>query len=320
MIFLNRKSTPEAIVRIYESEFNEISNFIHKHVNLETGGDLFGTFTHGSMPTVWFVTGPGPNAYEKSAEFSQDTKFTTNWQKVLMDNFGLQYIGTWHSHHRLGLNKPSNGDVRAVQSYARRHHRIHTLEIIVTIEKNEIMLRPYYYFDALIGEYTLANFKMLKGESPIRSKIESLNNHLKRDRLIEVEQVYKRTFNNNNINYYDGFEIENPKLPVAVLEEINGLDIHGVSIEPKGDDNYLLIIPLEEESQLALAIEVKKIIKILQVNIINSKRGKNINITTILQKNKIISLKFQKQNLQLKTIYDYVINIIKLGDDNGSLE
>ena len=35
---------------------------------------------------------------------------------LLFQGAGLQHIGEWHSHHRLGLAEPSHGDLRTVWS------------------------------------------------------------------------------------------------------------------------------------------------------------------------------------------------------------
>src|SRR5262249_46028940 len=44
----------------YEGELDQIAGWASASPDLETGGDLFGFWTHGGAPTVEFVLGPGP--------------------------------------------------------------------------------------------------------------------------------------------------------------------------------------------------------------------------------------------------------------------
>ena len=301
----SNRFTAEAIVHIYESELHIITDYVQQQPNLETGGDLFGTFTHGDMPAVWYVTGPGRDAHGQSAEFRQDTNSTTQWQRFLMENFGLQYIGTWHSHHNLGLNKPSIGDIRAVQSYARRHERSRSLEIIVNFELGKIVHRPYYYVNAPSGEYVLANFRMLRGECPIRPKVEALEpayNFGKRGSKEYTQsnmQGETRTLENNT-----GLK-ENLNLPSSILDELKNLDVEGVSIEAKTESIYLIVVPLSFNHRIAIAIDVRKKVSILQANYINPKKNTNEDITDLLQKNNIISRKHQRQKKLIRSIYEF---------------
>ena len=137
-----------AQVYIYESERKAIIAATREFPDDETGGDLFGTFTHGGMPVIWLASGPGPKVRRNRVHFEQDSDFTTHWERRLKQEFGLQYIGSWHSHHRLGLREPSSGDREAARSYARNHNRQRTLEIIVTYEGNQTHLWPYFYSNA----------------------------------------------------------------------------------------------------------------------------------------------------------------------------
>ncbi len=78
------------------------------------------------MPVIWLTSGPGPKAKHLSTHFEQESAFTSDWQRRLMGHFGIQYIGSWHSHHTLSLNHPSSGDVKAAMAYAVRHGRQRT--------------------------------------------------------------------------------------------------------------------------------------------------------------------------------------------------
>lgn len=168
-------SGEQAQIYIYESEYWAIVAATSQFLNIETGGDLYGAFTHGGMPVVWLASGPGPGVRRSNTHFAQDTTFTTEWQKRLKNEFGIQYIGSWHSHHQLRLRTPSEGDVEAAQSYARNHGRNRTIEIIVTYEdNNEIVLWPYFYpraQNARTERWVASQFVYLSGESPLRPRL-----------------------------------------------------------------------------------------------------------------------------------------------------
>jgi len=163
-------------VYIYQSEYDVIVAEAQKYPSTETGGTLFGTWTHGGMFVVWLASGPGKNARGNYGEFAQDTSFMNYWQQELMERFALQHIGGWHSHHIMGIDRPSGGDTGVIQNYARNHHRDSALEIIVThktYDRKTYQTTPiaYFYYDAQKGLYTEAGFMILKGESPLRSHV-----------------------------------------------------------------------------------------------------------------------------------------------------
>lgn len=86
----------------------------------ETGGDLFGFWTHRGNPMLLVSVGPGPAAEQKTGFFRQDAGFLQRCGRDLVDRHGLQHLGQWHSHHRIAGLTPSTHDdrtmVRAVES------------------------------------------------------------------------------------------------------------------------------------------------------------------------------------------------------------
>lgn len=168
------RSTTNARVYIYASEYKMIYAAAREFINDETGGDLYGTFTHGDMPIIWLASGPGPRVKRNRVHFEQDTSFTTTWQRQLMQAFGVQYIGSWHSHHSLSLREPSGGDREAARTYALNHNRRRTLEIIVTHERNnDTTLWFYYYPDAARESWQRAEQVLLPGVSPLRLQLDA---------------------------------------------------------------------------------------------------------------------------------------------------
>ena len=99
---------------VYQSELDRIAAWAALSPRIETGGDLFGYRTRSGIPVVTVALGPGPKARHEVASFFQDTNFLKRIGTVLNQSHGLQYIGEWHSHHKMGLAHPSGGDCDTV--------------------------------------------------------------------------------------------------------------------------------------------------------------------------------------------------------------
>ena len=121
-------------IMIWESELWMMANVSEKAGCIESGGDLFGFLSHAGRPIIAIATPPGPNAIFESAHFRQDIesmKKTANW---LFNYFGMVYIGTFHSHHLLGINVPSPGDIRSNNIIAQKNGYEKTCQLILTFE------------------------------------------------------------------------------------------------------------------------------------------------------------------------------------------
>lgn len=104
---------------IYPSELEHMSACMARYPRLETGGDLFGLWTHEGAPVVMLATGPGPRARRSSTSFWQDPEFLETEHARLWQRHGLVNLGEWHSHHHIGLAEPSGGDEATVWNVAR---------------------------------------------------------------------------------------------------------------------------------------------------------------------------------------------------------
>jgi hypothetical protein len=98
-------------VSIHQSEVERIAQWVADYPDCETGGNLFGFWTHVGSPAVQLTLGPGPRADHQVAAFFQDVDHLQTQGRKAQELYGLQHIGDWHSHHRLGLAEPSSGDV-----------------------------------------------------------------------------------------------------------------------------------------------------------------------------------------------------------------
>jgi hypothetical protein len=94
----------------HQSELDNLAGWVLEHPDRETGGDLFGFWTHSGSPAVQLVLGPGARARHEVASFYQDADHLQRVGGHLQSRYGLQHIGNWHSHHHLSLAEPSSGD------------------------------------------------------------------------------------------------------------------------------------------------------------------------------------------------------------------
>lgn len=117
---------------IFESELRAMCFQASQFPDSETGGDLYGTWTYGDRPIIFLATGPGPRASANATKFFQDNEYIMKNEEILFKNFGIQYLGDWHSHHMLGLQQPSNGDQRRINNLMIKSKRKNMLEIIIT--------------------------------------------------------------------------------------------------------------------------------------------------------------------------------------------
>lgn len=156
-------------VLIYESELNFISKSILDYPNIETGGDLFGFWTYSGFPVIQYVIGPGERAKRRVDFFNQDEEYLKSVGKELRDNFGLQHIGEWHSHHKLGLDKPSRHDANTVIKALDTYQLDRFLLVIGTIKDASSTINGFLFTKEKRLDYDSSPWVVLPGESPIRT-------------------------------------------------------------------------------------------------------------------------------------------------------
>ena len=99
---------------IYEDDYKELCAWVLKKPNIETGGDLFGLWADKHTAVIQLVLGPGKQCTRTTASFYQDIDYLRRVGSYLTQNEGVCHIGEWHSHHQLGLARPSGGDENTV--------------------------------------------------------------------------------------------------------------------------------------------------------------------------------------------------------------
>lgn len=101
-------------VMIYEEDYKELCALVLKKPNIETGGDLFGLWADKHTAVIQLVLGPGKQCTRTTTSFYQDIDYLRRVGSYLTQNEGVCHIGEWHSHHQLGLARPSGGDENTV--------------------------------------------------------------------------------------------------------------------------------------------------------------------------------------------------------------
>jgi len=170
---------------IYEKELERIAGWVEEYPYLETGGDLFGFWTHSGAPVIQFVLGPGPNSQHNPTSFFQDKEHLIKAGEILRSKHGLQHIGEWHSHHQMGLAEPSQGDENTVFRALERYNFSRFLLGIANLRRRSEGYRQRWTVN--IGSFLFTSSRrnaqvgacvVLQGESPIRSNMRgSFRNH-----------------------------------------------------------------------------------------------------------------------------------------------
>ena len=162
--------------RIFESELSAIAFEASQYSNCETGGDLYGLWTASGEPVVFLAVGPGPLAIVQNYDYEMDVEYMKKCEAILLANFGIHYLGDWHSHHNLSLYQPSPGDQNRIQRFMRVNDSYNMAEIIVTHHRGDAS-RGQERIDAYSynGVYLLENeIAVLDSKiSPLRSALRS---------------------------------------------------------------------------------------------------------------------------------------------------
>ena len=154
---------------IYGDEAMRIARFVQEYPDIETGGDLFGYWTNSGAPVVSYVIGPGRGSAHRPASFYQNADWLHDVGVDLYDRHGLQHIGAWHSHHRLGLNQPSGGDIRTVvRAMAAKNWSTFVLMIATLDARPGSPVVQNYYLVNPDGDYKPLRLLLLDYRSPFR--------------------------------------------------------------------------------------------------------------------------------------------------------
>lgn len=168
-----------AVMRIFASELDVVLDETAGHRDIETGGALFGLWTHGTSPTIFLATRPGHGAQRHRAWFGLDPVVYQNLESVVWSRYGIQRLGLWHSHHSIGLHDLSTGDLQRAAEHAARSHRFKLCDLLCyfvdTPDSSRrhpaVAVKPHVYRDAEAGDLLPTRLEVLPGTSPIREAL-----------------------------------------------------------------------------------------------------------------------------------------------------
>lgn len=163
---------PSLFIRIHEGELHRLIRLVMDYPDLETGGQLFGFWLDDGTPVVQYVLGPGKNANHSFAFFNQDIAYLCHVGEVLTRKYGLQHIGEWHSHHKLGLSEPSAHDAKTIFKGLKSETRKRMLLVIATIESGKVSLSGYN-FAVDCADYKHAEWSAIPGAGCYRSVVDA---------------------------------------------------------------------------------------------------------------------------------------------------
>lgn len=185
---LVRSERPSGTAMIYQSELDFVSRCILDCPHIETGGQLFGYWTAAGVPVVLFAIGPGPLANHQVAFFNQDVEYLTKIGSVLVERYGLQHIGEWHSHHRLGLAHPSGHDAATMVNCIRRQNLGRFLLCIGNCTETTSTFNAFNFTQSAGADYLHAAWDVKEGVSPFRAVLE-------KDRDLAAAIINPKTLN-----------------------------------------------------------------------------------------------------------------------------
>lgn len=132
---------------IYESELAYMRKVVARYPDCECGGLLFGHITRTGAMAIDLVTESSGKSKHGQCDFRPDLVADAIVTDKMINAYAIEEIGSFHSHHHLGLPLPSGGDVemvnrlwRALPSSVKRY-----IMIIATIDGGEVTLSPYLF-------------------------------------------------------------------------------------------------------------------------------------------------------------------------------
>jgi len=171
-VALEHLAAGDGSVEIYKSELDYLLRLISESPDIETGGQLFGFRKDDGTAVVLYAIGAGPKALHQTAFFVQDTGYLLNVGGELTGRYGLEHIGEWHSHHRLGLTHPSGHDAGTIRINMGRYGMNRCLLCIGTVVGSRPRIDAYGFCSGT-NNISELKWKVKMCESPFRSVIGS---------------------------------------------------------------------------------------------------------------------------------------------------
>jgi hypothetical protein len=133
---------------------------------------MFGYFTYAGWPVVHRVINANATARRGSATFHPDAGQIDQEGRDLIDRYGLQHLGQWHSHHRFSLTHPSGVDRTTVAEAIRAYGLKSFTQVIANVRSREgsdaALAHAYLYRETQPDQCQVMPWLVLPGNSPMR--------------------------------------------------------------------------------------------------------------------------------------------------------
>lgn len=231
-------------ILIFKSELDYISRCILDRKNIETGGQLFGYWSEDGRPVVMYAIGPGPKANHQTTFFNQDVDYLLAVGRFLKENYGLKHIGEWHSHHQLGLPKPSSHDVNTMVSTIREKDLGHFLLCIGNCDRHSSSLNGYICDTSSCRR---KEWDVIHSESPVRQEIDAKMAAVLRHPVTVTAVHSDESLNSRAVKpeYAKEYWLKESGAPASLNEIMNYLKRKNPGAEVKAQMNALGEVQLE---------------------------------------------------------------------------
>lgn len=245
---------------IYQNELDYISQCVLDYPNIETGGDLFGFWTYSGFPVIQYVIGPGKNSNHQVAFFNQDLEYLKEVGDALRETHGLQHIGEWHSHHRLGLAEPSGHDISTVTNAIDNYSLGKFFLVITNVREESTGINGFMFKKEQGRTFDYTGWVILKGESPIRTFFDSENASLvykpktSNSSIIGLSEVQLNETNYVKPEYVSEYWLNNKSNHLILKNIIEGLnnDFEDVKVFQNDSDKSIYLQFKHIEKKIAL--------------------------------------------------------------------
>ena len=142
----------------YPSELRKIEQEVLRCDGIETGGMLIGHITRTGILCVDLVTVASKRAKREVTMFESDANDDEILSNSIIDGYGIEAFGSWHSHHRLGLAHPSSGDIVTMRWHFEQLPAAITkfVMIIATIAAdNQVVINPYLFIRGIDAPFKM---------------------------------------------------------------------------------------------------------------------------------------------------------------------
>ena len=267
-------------IAIYESELRAMA-LESAAWKTETGGDLFGTW--GDIPIVYLASQSGPQAKRETTHFRLDVDYLITLSAMLEQDWGLRYFGDWHSHHQLGLHKPSSGDQRRITNLAGKNNFDQMAEFITTFTstrdiKHGITIHPYVYQDLPSPALTEAVLIVLKGVSPVRSALIATSSlpeqNLDSFSSFPMEKIAIPEEPLGRVPGSEGFPVDQmrERFLAKIMSALTSVSADGIELYRKAF-GFVIVVPVNGNESIALALGKEWPHLLLQANWIDREKG-----------------------------------------------